>query len=84
MFLPLDGKQEEIINSDIPEKDLVPNTPSLTQISVTGQIQYDQIRVIASPGWKRSLHVQLFIMILYFFLCSLRKRAVKRTGGECY
>ncbi|XP_058496230.1 complement C3-like isoform X2 [Solea solea] len=30
------GKQEEILNSGIPKKDWVPNTPTGTQISVTG------------------------------------------------
>ncbi|KAM9363627.1 complement C3-like [Symphorus nematophorus] len=33
------GKQEEILNSGIPEKDLAPNTPTSTQISVTGREQ---------------------------------------------
>lgn len=31
------GKQEEILNSRIPETNLVPNTPTSTQISVTGE-----------------------------------------------
>lgn len=31
------GKQEEILNSRIPETNLVPNTPTSTQISVTGR-----------------------------------------------
>ncbi len=35
----VDGKQEEIINSGIQKKDLVPNTPTSTQISVTGREQ---------------------------------------------
>ncbi|XP_038563244.1 complement C3-like, partial [Micropterus salmoides] len=35
----IDGKQEEIINSEIPQKDLVPNTPTSTEISVTGREQ---------------------------------------------
>ncbi|XP_059191588.1 complement C3-like isoform X1 [Centropristis striata] len=30
------GKQEVILNSGIPKKELVPNTPTVTQISVTG------------------------------------------------
>ncbi|KAK1886212.1 Complement C3 [Dissostichus eleginoides] len=34
----VDGEQEEIINSGIPKKDLVPNTPTSTQISVTEQV----------------------------------------------
>ncbi|XP_076583460.1 complement C3-like [Chaetodon auriga] len=34
-----DGTQQEIINSNIPEKDLAPNTPTSTQISVTGREQ---------------------------------------------
>ncbi|XP_041822795.1 complement C3-like [Chelmon rostratus] len=33
------GRQEEILNSRIPEKDLAPNTPTITQISVTGREQ---------------------------------------------
>ncbi|KAF7652290.1 hypothetical protein LDENG_00098660, partial [Lucifuga dentata] len=32
-----DGKQVEIVNSGIPKKDMVPNTPSITQISATGK-----------------------------------------------
>ncbi|KAM9363630.1 complement C3-like [Symphorus nematophorus] len=35
----VDGKQVEIINSGIPIKDFAPNTPTSTQISVTGEIQ---------------------------------------------
>ncbi|XP_074487252.1 complement C3-like [Sebastes fasciatus] len=35
----VDGKQEETLNSGIPKKDLVPNTPTSTQISVTGREQ---------------------------------------------
>ncbi|XP_047433324.1 complement C3-like isoform X2 [Mugil cephalus] len=33
------GTQEEILNSAIPKSDMVPNTPSSTQISVTGREQ---------------------------------------------
>nr|ADU33222.1 complement component c3 [Epinephelus coioides] len=33
------GKQEETLNSGIPKKDLAPNTPTSTQISVTGREQ---------------------------------------------
>ncbi|XP_038554036.1 complement C3-like [Micropterus salmoides] len=33
----VDGKQQQIINSAIPKTDLVPNTPTSTQISVTGR-----------------------------------------------
>ncbi|XP_045902911.1 complement C3-like [Micropterus dolomieu] len=33
----VDGKQQEIINSAIPKTNLVPNTPTSTQISVTGR-----------------------------------------------
>ena len=36
LFLPLGGEQVVIINSGIAKKDLVPNTPTSTQISVTG------------------------------------------------
>lgn len=34
----LDGKQVEILNSGIPNKEFVPNTPTSTQISVTGEL----------------------------------------------
>ncbi|MBO6031027.1 MAG: hypothetical protein J6Q22_06110, partial [Prevotella sp.] len=33
----VDGKQETIINSGIPKAELIPNTPTSTQISVTGR-----------------------------------------------
>ncbi|KAM8878284.1 complement C3a.1 [Spinachia spinachia] len=33
------GKQEETLNSRIPETDLIPGTPTITQISVTGREQ---------------------------------------------
>uniref|UniRef100_A0A667XK00 Complement component c3a, duplicate 5 n=1 Tax=Myripristis murdjan TaxID=586833 RepID=A0A667XK00_9TELE len=33
-----DGRQEETINSGIPKKDLVPNTPTNTEISVNGEM----------------------------------------------
>uniref|UniRef100_A0A8D0AEL5 NTR domain-containing protein n=1 Tax=Sander lucioperca TaxID=283035 RepID=A0A8D0AEL5_SANLU len=39
LFLPLGGKQEVTLNSRIPVKDLVRNTPTSTQISVTGRKQ---------------------------------------------
>ncbi|XP_045904439.1 complement C3-like [Micropterus dolomieu] len=35
----VDGKQVEILNSGIPNKEFVPNTPTSTQISVTGRKQ---------------------------------------------
>ncbi|CAJ1053159.1 complement C3 [Xyrichtys novacula] len=35
----VDGTQEEILNSRIPKKDLIPNSPTSTQISVTGREQ---------------------------------------------
>ncbi|XP_040001308.1 complement C3-like [Xiphias gladius] len=35
----VDGRQEEILNSGIKKKDMAPNTPSSTQISVTGREQ---------------------------------------------
>ncbi|XP_051240232.1 complement C3-like [Dicentrarchus labrax] len=35
----VDGRQEEIINNEIPLKDLFPNTPASTLISVTGREQ---------------------------------------------
>uniref|UniRef100_A0A3Q3G355 Complement C3 n=1 Tax=Labrus bergylta TaxID=56723 RepID=A0A3Q3G355_9LABR len=34
---PMHGKQEVILNSGIPKKDLVPNAPTSSQISVTGR-----------------------------------------------
>lgn len=39
IFTPLDGVQTETINSEIPEADIAPNTPTSTQISVTGDIK---------------------------------------------
>ncbi|KAM7418856.1 hypothetical protein PAMA_016130 [Pampus argenteus] len=44
------GKQEEIINSGIPKKDLVPNTPTSTQISVTGREQVSALVEKAVSG----------------------------------
>lgn len=38
LFTPLDGVQTETINSGIPQGDIAPNTPTRTQISVTGDI----------------------------------------------
>ena len=38
LFSPSGGIQKEVINSEIPKKDLAPNTPTSTQISVTGEI----------------------------------------------
>uniref|UniRef100_A0A671YJ49 Complement C3-like n=1 Tax=Sparus aurata TaxID=8175 RepID=A0A671YJ49_SPAAU len=38
LFFPSGGIQKEVINSEIPKKDLAPNTPTSTQISVTGEI----------------------------------------------
>lgn len=40
LFLPLGGTQQEIIRSKIPMRDLAPNTPTLTEISVTGEMHY--------------------------------------------
>uniref|UniRef100_A0A4W6DX42 Complement component c3a, duplicate 5 n=1 Tax=Lates calcarifer TaxID=8187 RepID=A0A4W6DX42_LATCA len=42
------GKQVEIINSGIPKKDFLPNTPTSTQISVTGEKCYDMWQIITS------------------------------------
>ncbi|XP_042282154.1 complement C3-like [Thunnus maccoyii] len=47
---PKDGKQEVIINSRIPKKDLVPDTPTRTQISVTGREQVSQLVENAISG----------------------------------
>ncbi|KAM7393938.1 hypothetical protein PAMP_020772 [Pampus punctatissimus] len=44
------GIQEEIINSRIPKKDLVPNTPTSTQISVTGREQVSALVENAVSG----------------------------------
>uniref|UniRef100_A0A4W6DV11 Complement component c3a, duplicate 5 n=1 Tax=Lates calcarifer TaxID=8187 RepID=A0A4W6DV11_LATCA len=42
------GKQVEIINSGIPKKDFLPNTPTSTQISVTGKVQTDVLKNVIS------------------------------------
>ncbi|XP_068448641.1 complement C3-like [Clinocottus analis] len=44
------GKQEETLNSNIPKKDLVPNTPTSTQISVTGREQVSALVENAVSG----------------------------------
>nr|AIA08688.1 complement component C3 [Oplegnathus fasciatus] len=44
------GKQEEIINSEIPEKDLAPNTPRSTDIFVTGREQISALVENAISG----------------------------------
>ncbi|KAM7393941.1 hypothetical protein PAMP_020774 [Pampus punctatissimus] len=44
------GIQEEIINSRIPKKDLVPHTPTSTQISVTGREQVSALVEKAVSG----------------------------------
>nr|XP_046263044.1 complement C3-like isoform X2 [Scatophagus argus] len=44
------GKQEEIINSGIPKKDMAPNTPTSTQISVTGREQVSALVENAISG----------------------------------
>ncbi|XP_037619831.1 complement C3-like isoform X4 [Sebastes umbrosus] len=46
----VDGKQEETLNSGIPRKDLVPNTPTSTQISVTGREQVSSLVENAVSG----------------------------------
>ncbi|KAF3844095.1 hypothetical protein F7725_016143 [Dissostichus mawsoni] len=46
----VDGEQEEIINSGIAKKDLVPNTPTSTQISVTGREQVSALVENAVSG----------------------------------
>ncbi|KAM7418855.1 hypothetical protein PAMA_016129 [Pampus argenteus] len=48
------GKQEEIINSGIPKKDLVPNTPTSTQIYVTGREQVSALVENAVSGQSMS------------------------------
>ncbi|XP_032389036.1 complement C3 isoform X2 [Etheostoma spectabile] len=40
----VDGKQEEILNSGIPKKSVVPNTPTSTQISVTGRRNKNELK----------------------------------------
>ncbi|XP_042256193.1 complement C3-like isoform X2 [Thunnus maccoyii] len=56
---PKGGKQEEIMNSTIPQKDLVPDTPSSTQISVTGREQVSELVKNAISGMSMgSLIVQ--------------------------
>ncbi|XP_047433333.1 complement C3-like isoform X2 [Mugil cephalus] len=44
------GTQEEILNSAIPKSDVVPNTPSSTQISVTGREQVSTLVENAISG----------------------------------
>ncbi|CAG06096.1 unnamed protein product, partial [Tetraodon nigroviridis] len=44
------GKQEEILNSNIPVKDMAPNTPAKTQISVTGVEQISSLVEKAISG----------------------------------
>ncbi|KAM9856754.1 complement C3-like [Aulostomus maculatus] len=46
----VDGKQVEIINSGIPKKDLVPNSPTSTQISLTGREQVSELVEKAISG----------------------------------
>nr|AHF81487.1 complement component pro-C3-1 [Trematomus bernacchii] len=46
----VDGEQEEILNSGIAKKDLVPNTPTSTQISVTGREQVSALVEKAVSG----------------------------------
>ncbi|XP_033961667.1 complement C3-like [Pseudochaenichthys georgianus] len=46
----VDGKQEEIITARIPKKDLVPNSPTSTQISVTGREQVSALLENAVSG----------------------------------
>ncbi|XP_047433327.1 complement C3-like isoform X3 [Mugil cephalus] len=40
----VDGKQVEIINSRIPRRDFIPNTPTSTQVSVTGRQQVNVVK----------------------------------------
>ncbi|XP_028449045.1 complement C3 [Perca flavescens] len=40
----VDGKQEEILNSGIPKQYFVPNTPTSTQISVTGKRNANELK----------------------------------------
>eukprot|EP00066_Takifugu_rubripes_P006969 XP_003972135.1 PREDICTED: complement C3-like [Takifugu rubripes] len=44
------GKQEAVLNSNIPKKDMAPNTPSKTQISVTGVEQISSLVENAISG----------------------------------
>ncbi|XP_070776629.1 complement C3-like [Enoplosus armatus] len=46
----VDGQQEEIMNSEIPEKDLVPGSPTSTEISVTGREQMSALVENALSG----------------------------------
>ncbi|KAK5899739.1 hypothetical protein CesoFtcFv8_009183, partial [Champsocephalus esox] len=46
----VDGEQKEIITAGIPKKDLVPNTPTSTQISVTGREQVSALVENAVSG----------------------------------
>ncbi|XP_037619826.1 complement C3-like [Sebastes umbrosus] len=54
----VDGKQEETLNSGIPRNDLVPNTPTSTQISVTGREQVSSLKNAVSGNSMGTLIFQ--------------------------
>uniref|UniRef100_A0A671YLD9 Complement C3-like n=1 Tax=Sparus aurata TaxID=8175 RepID=A0A671YLD9_SPAAU len=52
------GIQKEVINSEIPKKDLAPNTPTSTQISVTGREQVSALVENAISGQSMGTLIQ--------------------------
>nr|ADM13620.1 complement component c3 [Sparus aurata] len=52
------GIQKEVINSEIPKKDLAPNTPTSTQISVTGREQVSALVENAVGGQSMGTLIQ--------------------------
>uniref|UniRef100_A0A671YJU3 Complement C3-like n=1 Tax=Sparus aurata TaxID=8175 RepID=A0A671YJU3_SPAAU len=58
LFFPSGGIQKEVINSEIPKKDLAPNTPTSTQISVTGREQVSALVENAISGQSMGTLIQ--------------------------
>uniref|UniRef100_A0A7N8X2Q3 Complement C3-like n=1 Tax=Mastacembelus armatus TaxID=205130 RepID=A0A7N8X2Q3_9TELE len=54
----IDGKQEEIMNSAIAMKNVIPNTPTYTQISVTGREQLSDLVENAISGKSMGTLIQ--------------------------
>ncbi|XP_073325595.1 LOW QUALITY PROTEIN: uncharacterized protein [Pagrus major] len=52
------GTQKVVINSDIPKKDMAPNTPASTQISVTGREQVSRLVENAISGQSMGTLIQ--------------------------
>ncbi|XP_073327884.1 complement C3-like isoform X4 [Pagrus major] len=54
----VDGKQEVIINSEIPLRDLIPNSPASTMISVTGR---EPISALVEKEQEYNLYVDILL-----------------------